>query len=128
MMPAIKRLKSTGATILVSRGMKVLQAAPGSLSLSFAGLGVIVMGVCLGLGFNKKFPEDDRWSKFTDGKSLLYGMSRFDEICADRGVTLFSTLAGPDDDEMERLAVELPEGETLEPTWFTCADGIRTVT
>jgi hypothetical protein len=32
-----KRMKLTGAAILVSRGSKVLQAAPAALSLSFAG-------------------------------------------------------------------------------------------
>jgi hypothetical protein len=85
------------------------------------------MGVCLGLAFDKKFPNDDAWSKYTDGKFLLHGMDRFDEICNAKKVTLFSALAGPDEDEMEALAAELAEGETLEITWFTCADGIRTV-
>jgi hypothetical protein len=37
-MMIIKRMKLTGAAILVSRGMKFLQGGPGSLSFSFAGL------------------------------------------------------------------------------------------
>jgi hypothetical protein len=38
-MNSIKRMKLTGAAILVSRGMKVLQAAPVSLSFPFAARG-----------------------------------------------------------------------------------------
>ena len=86
------------------------------------------MGLTLGPVFDKKFPEDDLFSKFSaDGKFLLDGMSRFDEICTVKDVTLFSTLCGPDEDEMEAMAAELEEGETLEETWFTCADGLRTL-
>jgi hypothetical protein len=86
------------------------------------------VGVTLAPCFNKKFAGDDLFYKYSDGKDLLYGMSRFDEICAAKGATLFSTLCGPDEDEMEAMAAELKEGETLKETWFTCADGLRTVT
>jgi len=85
------------------------------------------MGVTLGPVFNKKFPEDRLFSIYTDGKDLFYGMSRFDEICAAKRVTLFSTLCGPNEDEIEAMVAELEEGETIEETWLSCADGVRTV-
>ena len=85
------------------------------------------MGVTLGPVFNKKFPEDKIFGQYTDGKDLVHAMSRFDEICAAKGVTPFSKLAGPDEDEMEAMAADLEEGEMFEETWFTCSDGIRTV-
>lgn len=86
------------------------------------------MGVTLGPVFDKKFPDDDLFGNYSDGKDLVYGMTRFDEICAAKSVTLFSTLCGPDEDEIEEMAAELEEGETLEDTWFTCTDGLKTVT
>jgi len=73
-----------------------------------------VMGLTLGPVFDKKFPEDDLFSKFSaDGKFLLDGMSRFDEICTVKNVPLFSTLCGPDEDEMEAMAEELEEELSL---------------
>ena len=59
------------------------------------------MGVTLGPVFDKKFPDDKLFGDYSDGKHLVYGMTRFDEICAAKSVTLFSTLCGPDEDEME---------------------------
>ena len=85
------------------------------------------MGVTLGPVFDKKFPGDSLFSEYTDGKDLMFGMGRFDEICSAKGVTLFSTLAGPDEAEIEALIAELKEGETLKDSWFSCVDGISTV-
>ena len=81
------------------------------------------MGVCLGLAFDKEFPEGDSFSKFTDGKDLVYVMDRLDAICKQKEVTPFSTFA-PDYDS---LAEGLSEGETIDEIWFNTADGVRTV-
>jgi hypothetical protein len=81
------------------------------------------MGVCLGLTFDKKLPEGDSFSKFTDGKILVYAMDCLDQICKQKDLTPFSTFA-PD---YNSLTEELSEGETLDEIWFDTADGLGTV-
>jgi hypothetical protein len=81
------------------------------------------MGVCLGLMFDKKLPEADSFSEFTDGKDLVHAMDGLDDLCKQNDVTAFSTFA-PDYDS---LADELADGETLDEIWFDTADGLRTI-
>jgi hypothetical protein len=81
------------------------------------------MGVCLGLMFDKKLSAADSFSKFTDGKDLVYAMDQLDELCKQHDVTTFSTFA-PDYDS---LAEKLPKGETLDEIWFEIDDGLRTI-
>jgi hypothetical protein len=52
-MMIIKRMKLTGAAILVSRGMKVLQAVPAAYPYRFAGL---VAPNLLDSGYREKLP------------------------------------------------------------------------
>jgi hypothetical protein len=82
------------------------------------------MGVALAPIFKRKFPGDDSFERATDGKNLSRNMDRLDEICADKGVTAFSTFA-PDWDE---LADELPVEELSDAAlWYSSADALRTV-
>ncbi len=81
------------------------------------------MGVCLGLMFDKELPEEDSFSKFTDGKILVHAIDRLDDLCRENDVTPFTTFA-PDYDSM---AEGLSEGEILEDIWFDITDGLRTI-
>ncbi len=82
------------------------------------------MGVALAPIFKKKFPGDDSFEKATDGKTLSRNFYRLDQICADKGVTGFSTFA-PDWEELE---AELPVEEPTEGDfWFSSAKGLRSV-
>jgi hypothetical protein len=82
------------------------------------------MGVALAPIFKKKFPGADTFEKATDGKNLSRNIYRLDQICADKGVTAFSTFA-PDWEELE---AELPVEELTEGDfWFSSAKGLRTV-
>src|SRR4051794_8350468 len=81
------------------------------------------MGLTLGPVFDKKLAGADSFSKFTDGKELVHALDLLDQICNEKGVTPFGTFA-PD---FEALADELEPGEKLDDLWFSCADGLRTV-
>jgi hypothetical protein len=82
------------------------------------------MGVALAPIFKKEFPGADSFERATDGKNMSRNMYRLDEICADKGVTAFSTFA-PDWEELE---AELPVEELTEGDfWFSSAKALRTV-
>ena len=82
------------------------------------------MGVAWAPIFKKEFPGADSFERATDGKNMSRNMYRLDEICADKGVTAFSTFA-PDWEELE---AELPVEELTEGDfWFSSAKGLRTV-
>jgi hypothetical protein len=81
------------------------------------------MGVALGLMFEKKLPEADEFSKFTDGKDLAGFMGVLDDICQERGLTAFSTFV-PDFDGLE---VEELEKLSENDFYFSCAKGLKVI-
>jgi hypothetical protein len=82
------------------------------------------MGVELLLVYHKKVAGADQFSTRAESKSVAAELSLLDEIATEKGLTPLSGFI-PDFDELADSAaldeVELPE------TWFSAADGLRTV-
>jgi hypothetical protein len=78
------------------------------------------MGVCLAVIFDKKFPEADAFSDFTDGKIIVYNLFKLDTLAERSNVDPLSKFA-PDYDP------DVYNGPPIDEQWFEIADGLKTI-